>query len=772
MMRLIARDIPLSLDAMLIDNRKAFIREVSHALGVKPSSFCDVRIERKSIDARKKDNVHFVVSVSFDPILDKPLSFWQDRASRGVKVDVFKPVPDISIPDVGSSSISALPASSSHAGASDKRPIVVGAGPAGLFCALYLAKAGMRPILIERGEAVQDRIKTVRAFNEGSSLDSESNIQFGEGGAGTFSDGKLNTGTKSPFNTFVLNTFVAAGAPDDILVDTKPHIGTDNLVKVVAGLRQNIIASGGEVRFSTKLTGIELDDRRCVTSAIVKDAAAGELCIPTDRIILACGHSARDVFDLMKALDVVMERKPFAVGVRIEHPQKLIDAIQYGKAASHPALPSADYKLAVKTGDGRGVYSFCMCPGGSVVAAASEDGGVCVNGMSDHARDGRNANSAILVEVRPDDLEGEDVLEGIALQRELESAAYELGGGCYSAPCQDLTSFLGEKLPQIPEHLKRVVKRLKPISPTYPRGVRSADIRGCLPKFVSDSLFEGLLKMDDKMRGFAYGQARLTATEARSSSPVRICRDRKGLQSVNTPGLYPTGEGAGYAGGIMSAATDGLRVAARIVEEELLKSETSLAVSALRSGKPVVFPTDTVCGLGVSMLHHASIERLYEIKGRSRNKPFQWLVKDASALEYYGADLQPYVRALADAFWPGALTLIVKASDSVSRSCASDTGTIGLRMPDDEVALGLIRELGCPIISTSANRSGEAASSTIEELDSDWLEAADVLVVHGFSSLKGSSSKGIASTVVDCTKAQPEILREGSVTADDIRRAI
>ncbi len=768
-MRLIASDIALSLDAMIEGNRKAFMREVSHALGVKPSSISDVRIERKSIDARKKDNVHFVVSVSFDPVLDKPLSFWQTRAKRGVKVDVFHPRSSMTIPTLDAA---ANGETSEQQSDPDLRPIIVGAGPAGLFCALYLARAGMRPVLIERGQQVEKRLESVRRFNEGAPLDPESNIQFGEGGAGTFSDGKLNTGTRSPYNSFVLEQFVAAGAPEDILIDAKPHIGTDHLIDVVAGIRKMIIACGGEVLFSTRLTGINLDQDRQVCAAIIEQGTAGSKILPTNRIVLATGHSARDVFDLMKALDVRMERKPFAVGVRIEHPQKLIDAIQYGKAAGHPALPSADYKLAVKTSDGRGVYSFCMCPGGSVVAATSEEGGVCVNGMSDHARDGDNANSAILVEIKPDDLEGDDVLCGVAFQRQLERAAYELGGGCYSAPCQRLGDLLGKRTPPIPSHLQHLNKRSDRLEPTYPRGVKEADLRECLPKLISDALAEGLVKMDSKMRGFAYKDAMLTATEARSSSPVRVIRDRVCLRSVNTPGLYPTGEGAGYAGGIMSAATDGLRVAARIVEEVMLEREIAFAVGCLREGGMVVFPTDTVCAIGMSAMRPENVGSLYKAKGRRPDKPLQWLVADADSLDEYGSCVPSYAKALAKAFWPGGLTLVVRASKGIADALTSTDGTIGLRMPSDEVSLRLIRELGDPIVATSANRSGETPSTSIDGIDEGWLGSTEAYVIHGFHMNSKDEKAPAPSTVVDCTGEDPRIIRQGCISVPEIMAAI
>ena len=554
-------NVRLPLDAGLPDGCHLVERAAARALGVKLAAIKEVRLLKRSVDARKKSSgdVHFIATLC---VSLKDASQEQNMLGRkGVKLH--EPYAPLEIPALSAAARDAEP-----------RPIVVGSGPAGLFAALCLARAGLRPLVLERGGDVEERQKAVAAFEGGGPLDVRTNIQFGEGGAGTFSDGKLTTNVKSPLLPHVLHWFVEAGAPEEILWKAKPHIGTDLLVDVVRTLRHQIEEAGGQVRFHAQLDGVRFEDG-VVSAALVRDTRDGAAPdaveeVSARRIVLACGHSARDTFAMLHDKGLAMEQKPFSMGVRIEHSQRAIDRAQYGKAAGHPALGAADYKLAVHLPDGRGVYTFCMCPGGQVVCAASEEGGVCVNGMSRFARDGRNANSAVLVGVGPEDFGSDHPLAGVELQRRMEHAAYEAalaaGGTPYQAPAQTVGDFLEGVPSKGPAAGKRAVK------PTYARGVVWCDLRECLPPFVSDAIAEALPLLDRRLRGFSDPAAVMTGVEARSSSPVRIVREADFQahlpQTPEVPsGLYPCGEGAGYAGGITSAAIDGLRVALAIAGE-------------------------------------------------------------------------------------------------------------------------------------------------------------------------------------------------------------
>lgn len=574
---------------------------IASALGVALEDVASFSLVKRSVDARKKLNVHF--NATYAVRLAQGVVYDALSPARGINVRAYDPPAPLAIPDLRSLATS-----------SDGRIVVAGTGPAGLFCALFLAEAGLRPLVVERGAAVDERTAAIESFNAGGPLDAAANVQFGEGGAGTFSDGKLTTGTKSPHIRHVLEAFVQAGAPDEILWQAKPHIGTDKLPAVVKSIRERIVSAGGEVRFLTRLADIELSGG-AVCSVVLEDSRTGAReVVEASRVIVACGHSARDIFELARDRGFALERKPFSMGVRIEHPQTLINRAQYGAAAKHTALGAADYKMAVRvparangtrtdaTSENaiRGVYTFCMCPGGEVVAAASEEGGVVVNGMSRFARDGENSNSALLADVRPDDLPGDDVMEGVRLQREAERAAFELacrnGGVPYAAPAQTVGDFLsgatsssgqaeggqpGGTVAAASEARRRTVapeshSRLV-VRPSYPRGVVWCDLRECLPEFICDALAQGLPLLDAKLHGFADPGAVLTGPETRSSSPIRMVRgenfqarlasDLPDSDEEPATRVYPCGEGAGYAGGIMSAAVDGLRVAEAIAAE-------------------------------------------------------------------------------------------------------------------------------------------------------------------------------------------------------------
>lgn len=507
-------------------------------LRVPAQDILNAAVSRRSVDARGHGEVRFTLT------LDVRLR------SQGAEAALAKRFPPnmatlLSEADMAAHDVFTLPVAPYAPGR--PRPIVVGAGPAGLFCALALAVRGAKPILLERGKPVHERALDVAALEQSGLLNPESNVLFGEGGAGAFSDGKLTCGLSDPLIRAVLKTLVSCGAPEDILVAAKPHIGTDLLRGVLVHMRERLTALGGEVRFSHLVTGLRLEDGH-VTGAWVRAGGGEPQCVETDAVYLATGHSARDTYAWLERLNVPMQPKPFAIGVRVEHPQALVDRSQYGAMAGTQGLPPAEYKLNVPTPDGRGAYTFCMCPGGQVMNASSEAGLLNVNGMSQHARAAENANAALLVGVTPADFGAEGALAGIALQRAIERQAFAVAGG-YVAPCQRVGDFLAGK----------ASKGFGSVSPSYRPGVVAGDVAACLPAYIAEGLRYALPKLDQKLRGFAHPDALMTAPETRSSSPVRILRDTRRQSPVG--GLYPLGEGAGYAGGIVSAAVDGLKAA-------------------------------------------------------------------------------------------------------------------------------------------------------------------------------------------------------------------
>ena len=543
---------PERLDGSARDDERAVRRAVLRMLHLAPDELSSLELRKRSIDARKKNDVHlnFTARISLrgGANAERALLAKMRKQRMGRQLKQVDETP-VRFPQTDTRPM-------------DVRPVVVGAGCAGLFCALALAEAGCAPILIERGDGSRGRTEAIKRFNDEGILDTESNIQFGLGGAGTFSDGKLGTGTKSPSHRLILETFVKAGASRTILWDAKPHIGSDVLPRVVEHIRQRIIEAGGEVRLRTRMTDIDVSGG-CVRGITLtsRDEATGlvrEERIACTQLVLACGHSARDVFELLRQRGIVLERKTFAMGVRIEHPQASIDRAQYGPAAGHPALGAAPYKLAVHLPSGRSAFSFCMCPGGYVVAAASEEGGVVTNGMSLSDRAGTNANAGLLANVFPTDLAGDDVLAGVTLQRTCERAAFAAGGGGYVAPAQ----LVGDFLAHAPSSAAGTV------APTYPRGVSWGTIDACLPDYITETLRGAIPLMARKLKGFDAADAVLTGVETRSSSPVRVTRGEDG-QALGIRGLFPCGEGAGYAGGIMSAAADGIRCATWLLTASL-----------------------------------------------------------------------------------------------------------------------------------------------------------------------------------------------------------
>lgn len=491
----------------------------------------EAKLSKKSVDARKKSDVHFVINIDME-VKDEQRVLKRNKSFTAVKNNVYE------IPKLEPVSV---------------RPVIVGFGPAGMFAALVLAMAGARPIVLERGYDVDSRVKAVEQFEREGVLNPECNVQFGEGGAGTFSDGKLTTGIKDRRIGWIFRQLVKFGAPDEILYLAKPHIGTDKLRETVKNLREKVISLGGEVRFGACFCGYTAENGRI--SSVTYTDSEGQHTLNTGNVILASGHSARDVFELLKQNEISLSRKNFSVGVRIEHLRKDIDKAMYGRFAGHPALKAADYKLAVHLPNGRSLYTFCMCPGGVIAAASSEEERLAVNGMSYFARDKENSNSALLVNINTDDFEGDDVLAGMYFQRETEHKAYLAGGGGYKAPVSAVGDFLEG----------RKTEKLGRVKPSYPIGYAFAEPKEYLPDFVCETLKLGLKEMGKKIYGFDDSEAILTGIESRSSSPVRINRGED-YQSVSLSGLYPCGEGAGYAGGIVSAAADGMKCAEAVIE--------------------------------------------------------------------------------------------------------------------------------------------------------------------------------------------------------------
>lgn len=502
-------------------------------LGIRTGEPIRYAIARRGYDARKSSAIELIYTVDVE-LGNEAAVLDQWRGDRRVS----------RTPDTSYRFVASAPPGL------QTRPVVIGTGPCGLFAGLVLAQMGFRPILLERGKSVRERTRDTWGLWRRSVLDPESNVQFGEGGAGTFSDGKLHSQIKDPrhLGRKVLTEFVAAGAPPEILYVSKPHIGTFRLVSMVERLRQTLHDLGADVRFQSRVVDIDVAQGADGHGAVRGVVLAGGEYIPTDHVVLAVGHSARDTFEMLYGRGVCIEPKPFSIGFRIEHPQSLIDRARFGRSAGHPLLGAADYKLVHHCRNGRSAYSFCMCPGGTVVAAASEPGRVVTNGMSQYSRNERNANAGIVVGVTPADYPGHP-LAGIAFQRHWEERAFEAGGGTYAAPAQLVGDFLAG----------RPSTAVGSVVPSYTPGVRMTDLGTCAPDYVIEAIREALSAFDRQLRGFAMHDAVLTAVETRTSSPIRIKRN-EAHQSLNTRGLYPAGEGAGYAGGILSAAVDGIEV--------------------------------------------------------------------------------------------------------------------------------------------------------------------------------------------------------------------
>ena len=524
-----------------LDHAEHALRDALLArLGIGADALLGFTVFKRSYDARKRSAIVLIYAVDAE-LRDEALVL--ARLQHDLHV--------LPAPDTGYKFVAGGAQLQGHD--SNERPVVIGTGPCGLFAALILAQMGLRPLILERGKVVRERTVDTFGFWRKRELNPESNVQFGEGGAGTFSDGKLYSQIKDPkhYGRKVLTEFVKAGAPDEIMYVSKPHIGTFRLVKMVEQMRENIIALGGEYRFSSKVVDIDIERDNADASGQVRAVVLenGER-IATRHLVLAVGHSARDTFEMLYERGVYIEAKPFSIGFRVEHPQSLIDNARFGPNAGNKILGAADYKLVHHASNGRSVYSFCMCPGGTVVAAASEPGRLVTNGMSQYSRNERNANSAIVVGITPADYPGHP-LAGIELQRRLEEGAFALGGGSYDAPGQLMGDFVKG----------RASTEFGAVVPSYTPSVRLTDLASALPDYAILAMREAFPAFDKQIRGYYQPDALLTGVETRTSSPIRIKRRDDDLQSLNTRGLFPAGEGAGYAGGILSAAVDGIKVA-------------------------------------------------------------------------------------------------------------------------------------------------------------------------------------------------------------------